>query len=346
MEKADILSMEQEELVNFIKNLGEAAFRGKQIFKWLHSKKVRSFDEMTDISLGLRELLKEKAAVYGVETVKKYKSSVDSTIKYLFKIENGYIIESVLMKYEYGYSVCVSTQAGCRMGCSFCASTIGGLDRNLRAGEILSQVYEIERQEGVRVGHVVMMGCGEPLDNFENSLRFINIISHKDGAGISKRNLTLSTCGLVEKIYELAEYKLPVTLAVSLHAPNNEIRKRLMPVALRYNYDDVIKAARDYAEVTGRRVTFEYSLIEGINDSEDNARELGLRLKGILAHVNLIPVNSVKERSYNRSSDKSVKAFSRVLTENGVQNTVRRRLGADINAACGQLRKSFGEGLT
>ncbi|MCC8098337.1 MAG: 23S rRNA (adenine(2503)-C(2))-methyltransferase RlmN [Eubacterium sp.] len=341
MEKTDILSMNPEELTEFIREIGEANFRGKQIFTWLHNKKVCSFDDMTNLSVKLRGILKEKAGIYGVKTIKKYKSSEDNTIKYLFQIENGYIIESVLMKYEYGYTVCVSTQAGCRMGCSFCASTIGGLERSLTAGEILSQIYEIERQEGVRVGHVVMMGCGEPLDNFENCIKFISIISHKEGAGISRRNITLSTCGLTDKIYELAEYKLPITLAVSLHAPNDEIRKRLMPVANKYKYEEVIKAARDYAEITKRRVTFEYSLIDGINDSKENAEELSKRLRGILAHVNLIPVNSVKERNYNRSSDKNVRAFSRILTERGIENTVRRRLGADINAACGQLRKSM-----
>lgn len=343
MDKVDILSMNEGEVSELLLSMGEASFRGKQVFRQLHLRKARSFDEMTDISLSLREKLKAKCGVFGVKLIKKYKSSSDYTIKYLFEIENGYIIESVLMKYDYGYSVCVSTQAGCRMGCAFCASTIGGLERNLSAGEILSQIYEIERQEGIRAGHVVMMGCGEPLDNFENSVKFINILSSPNGANVSRRNITLSTCGLVPKMYELAELGLPITLAVSLHAPNNEIRRRIMPVASKYSYDSVIKAAKDYGDKTKRRVTFEYALIDGINDSEEAAYELSKRLKGILAHVNLIPVNDVKERNFLRASDKQTEKFSRILTEAGIENTVRRRLGSDINAACGQLRKGYKE---
>ncbi len=341
MEKADILSMNKEEICDFLTSLGEAKFRGKQVFKQLHGRKRTSFDEMTDLSLSLREKLKETSGIFGVKPVEKYKSSLDSTIKYLFEIRNGYIIESVLMKYDYGYSVCVSTQAGCRMGCAFCASTIGGLERSLTAGEILSQVYEIERQENIRVGHVVMMGCGEPLDNFDNSVRFISLLSDPEGANVSRRNITLSTCGLVDEIYRLKDLHLPITLAVSLHAPNNEIRRKIMPVARKYSYDDVIKAAADYAEGTKRRVTFEYALIKGVNDSEKAAYELVGRLKGVLGHVNLIPVNDVKERNFSRSSDSGVKKFSSILTAEGIENTVRRRLGSDINAACGQLRKRY-----
>ncbi len=341
MEKADILSMEKDLLCEYMKTLGEAAFRGKQVFSWLHAKKAVNFDDMTNLSKALREKLKENADIKGLKYIKKHKSLDDETIKYLFETEKGYIIESVLMKYSYGYTVCVSTQAGCRMGCSFCASTIGGLESNLTAGEIASQIYEIEKQENIRVSRVVMMGCGEPLDNFRNSVAFINIISDSDGAGISKRRITLSTCGLTEKIYELAELDLPITLAISLHAPNDDIRRSIMPVAKKYSIDEVLKAAKHYAEVTGRRVTFEYSLIDGVNDLPENAEELTKRLKSILAHVNLIPVNPVEERGYKKSSDNNVKNFSKILSSRSIENTVRRSLGTDINAACGQLRKSY-----
>ena len=343
MEKTDILSMEKDTLCGYMKSVGEAPFRGKQIFGWLHMKMVKDFSEMTNLSKSLRQKLDENACIKGLKYIKKYKSSADETIKYLFETEKGYIIESVLMKYSYGYTVCVSTQAGCRMGCSFCASTIGGLESNLTAGEIASQIYEIEKQENIRVSRVVMMGCGEPLDNFSNSVAFINIISDSDGAGISKRKITLSTCGLTDKIYELAELDLPITLAISLHAPNDSIRRSIMPVAKKYSIDEVMKAAKDYSSETGRRITFEYALIDGVNDSVENAEELAARLRGILAHVNLIPVNPVEERGYKKSSENNIRLFSNILTARSVENTVRRRLGTDINAACGQLRKSFKE---
>lgn len=343
MDKKDILSMDKEELKSLVKDMGEASYRSGQIFRSLHGRMAESFSDMTDLSLKLREKLKSQAAIKGVRLIKKYRSSIDRTIKYLFEIENGYIIESVLMEYEYGYSVCISTQAGCRMGCSFCASTIGGLERNLTAGEMLSEIYAIEREEGIRVGRVVLMGCGEPLDNFDNVIRFIELISDPEGNNIGKRHITLSTCGLTEGIERLEKLKLPITLAVSLHAPNDRIRKTIMPVAYRYGYDDVIKAATHYADVTKRRVTFEYALIDGINDRGCDAEELAHRLKGIMAHVNLIPVNSVKEKDYRRSSDKKIREFSRILSENNIENTIRRKLGSDINAACGQLRKSYSE---
>lgn len=343
MDKKDILSMDKEELKSFVRDMGEASYRSGQIFRALHGRMSESFSDMTDLSLKLREKLSSQAAIKGVRLIKKYRSSIDRTIKYLFEIENGYIIESVLMEYEYGYSVCISTQAGCRMGCSFCASTIGGLERNLTAGEMLSEIYAIEREEGIRVGRAVLMGCGEPLDNFDNVIRFIELISDPEGNNIGKRHITLSTCGLTEGIERLEKLKLPITLAVSLHAPNDRIRKTIMPVAYRYGYGDVIKAAAHYADATKRRVTFEYALIDGINDRSRDAEELAHRLKGTMAHVNLIPVNSVKEKDYRRSSDKKIREFSRILSENNIENTIRRKLGSDINAACGQLRKSYSE---
>lgn len=343
MEKADILSYRKAELKEFMEDMGEAPFRGGQIFRWLHNGKAADFDVMTNISAPLRDKLREKAFIGSVKYLKKYKSCEDETIKYLFETQKGYIIESVLMKYEYGYSVCVSTQAGCRMGCAFCASTIGGLEENLTAGEIVSQIYEIEKCEGIRVSRVVMMGCGEPLDNFENSVRFIDIISDKDGAGISRRRITLSTCGLVDKMYELLKLDLPITLAVSLHAPNDDIRRKLMPVAKKYDIEKVLAAAEEYGKVSGRRVTLEYSLIKGVNDSLENAGELAERIKGRGLHVNLIPINPVEERSFSKSTDKAVRAFSRILTEASVENTIRRSLGKDIDAACGQLRKAHRE---
>ncbi len=337
----DILSLEMNEIKEFMVSIGEAGFRGEQVFEWLHKKHATGFDEMTNISFKLREKLKNTACIQGVLPAEKYSSAIDDTVKFLFKIKGGSVIESVLMKYDYGRSVCVSTQAGCRQGCSFCASAIGGLERNLTAGEILSQIYEIERSEGIKVSRVVMMGCGEPLDNFENSVRFINILSNAKGEGMSRRRITLSTCGLTDRIYDLAKLKLPITLAISLHAPNDDIRKKIMPVAHKYKCEDVIKAALYYGNATGRRVTFEYALIKGVNDSAENAAELGNRLKGKAVHINLIPVNDVKERSYIKSSEGSIKAFCGILNEMGIENTVRRRLGGDINAACGQLRKSY-----
>lgn len=341
IEKTDILSMNLAELQSFIVQLGEKSFRAKQIFKWLHQKNISSFDELTDISKDFRKKLSEKAKIQKVSSLEKFISSEDNTTKYLFQIENDYIIESVLMRYEYGNAVCISSQAGCAMGCSFCASTMGGLERNLTAGEMLSQVYEIQKDLGERISNVVIMGSGEPLCNFDNSLKFLEIINSKDGFEIGHRHITLSTCGIVDKIKKLAELKLQITLAVSLHAPNDFIRQKIMPVAKKYSIDELISAAKEYADYTKRRVTFEYALIKGVNDSENCAEELAKRLKGSLCHVNLIPVNDVKERNYIRSSDKTVNRFCEILKSLNIEATVRRRLGSDINAACGQLRKRY-----
>ena len=312
------------------------------------SKKVAIL-KSANMSLGintLMKLLRTAADIlanrgFDIEIVEKLVAHEDNTVKYLFDVGNSMVIESVLMRYSYGNAVCISTQVGCRMGCTFCASTVDGLERNLLAGEMAEQIYEIQRDTGERVSNVVLMGSGEPLDNFDNVMDFLTIINDKNGAELSHRHITVSTCGLVDKIYDLAEKHLQITLAISLHAPNDEIRQRTMPVARSYSIDKVIKAAKDYANKTKRRVTFEYALINGVNDSTDNAAELASRLKGIMCHVNLIPVNDVKENDYLRSSEKTIKEFAEVLQSGGIETTIRRKLGSSINAACGQLRKRY-----
>ncbi|MEI3163289.1 MAG: 23S rRNA (adenine(2503)-C(2))-methyltransferase RlmN [Lachnospirales bacterium] len=341
MDKIDLRSLTLPKLEAELANMGEKSFRAKQIFSWLHQKQVTSFDEMTNLSKALREKLKENYIIKNIKIVEKLVSKEDNTNKYLFDIGDDIVIESVLMRYSYGNAVCISSQAGCRMGCTFCASTVDGLERNLLAGEMAAQIYEIQRDIGERVSNVVIMGSGEPLDNYDNVMDFLEIIHSKEGNNLSHRHITLSTCGLVDKIYDLAKENLQITLAISLHAPNNEIRQNTMPVAKRYDIDSLIKAAKDYADTTKRRVTFEYALIKGVNDSKDCARELASRLKGIMCHINLIPVNDVKENNYIRSTEENINSFASLLRELGIETTVRRKLGSDINAACGQLRKSY-----
>ncbi len=341
MDKIDLRSLTLPKLSAELANMGEKSFRAKQIFSWLHQKQVTSFDEMTNLSKALREKLKENYIIKNIKIVEKLVSKEDNTSKYLFDIGDDIVIESVLMRYSYGNAVCISSQAGCRMGCTFCASTVDGLERNLLAGEMAAQIYEIQRDIGERVSNVVIMGSGEPLDNYDNVMDFLEIIHSKEGNNLSHRHITLSTCGLVDKIYDLAKENLQITLAISLHAPNNEIRQNTMPVARRYDIDSLIKAAKDYADTTKRRVTFEYALIKGVNDSKDCARELASRLKGIMCHINLIPVNDVKENNYIRSTEENINSFASLLRELGIETTVRRKLGSDINAACGQLRKSY-----
>lgn len=341
MDKIDLRSLTLPKLEAELANMGEKSFRAKQIFSWLHQKQVTSFDEMTNLSKALREKLKENYIIKNIKIVEKLVSKEDNTSKYLFDIGDDIVIESVLMRYSYGNAVCISSQAGCRMGCTFCASTVDGLERNLLAGEMAAQIYEIQRDIGERVSNVVIMGSGEPLDNYDNVMDFLEIIHSKEGNNLSHRHITLSTCGLVDKIYDLAKENLQITLAISLHAPNNEIRQNTMPVAKRYDIDSLIKAAKDYADTTKRRVTFEYALIKGVNDSSDCARELASRLKGIMCHINLIPVNDVKENNYIRSTEENINSFASLLRELGIETTVRRKLGSDINAACGQLRKSY-----
>ena len=323
--------------------MGEPKFRAKQLFDWLHAKQVDSFAEMTNLSKGLREKLGETAAINGVKIVRRLVSQIDGTRKYLFALSDGAIIESVLMKYEHGNTVCISTQVGCRMGCKFCASTLDGVERGLTAGEMLSQIYAIQKATGERVSHLVVMGTGEPFDNFESLCRMIELLCSPDGLNISHRNITVSTCGIVPKIYEFADRNPQVTLAISLHSPNDTMRRELMPIANKYSMDELMEAARYYTRTTGRRITFEYSLVKGVNDKKEHAQELISRVKGMNCHINLIPVNPIKERDFEQSTQNNVAAFKHILERQHIQVTVRREMGRDIQAACGQLRKSYKE---
>ncbi|SFB04353.1 23S rRNA m(2)A-2503 methyltransferase [Acetitomaculum ruminis DSM 5522] len=341
IEKTDLKSMTREELECECEKLGLKKFRAKQIFEWMHKKKATDFDEMTNLSKELRNQLKEGYFLDNLTILDVLESKIDGTKKFLFKLSDGNVIESVFMKYSFGNSVCISSQAGCKMGCRFCASGIGGLAKSLSAAQMLSQIYQIENFTNERVSHVVVMGSGEPFDNYENLIKFIMIISDSSGLNISKRNLTVSTCGIIPKIKEFSDLKLPVTLAISLHAPNQEKRKELMPVANKYHYDELIESCKYFVKETGRRITFEYSLCAGVNDSIQDADELSKNLKGINAHVNLIPVNPVKERSFKNPLQKSVKDFKKQLENNGINVTIRREMGRDINGACGQLRRSY-----
>ena len=337
--KSDIKSLSLSELKAEMENMGEKSFKAKQIYSWLHKRGAESFDEMTDISKKLRENLENSYDIYNCSIEKKLVSMYDNTVKYLFRLHDGELIESVVMKYKYGYTICVSSQVGCKMGCRFCASGIAGFVRNLNVSEILSQIYTAQRDLDIRISHIVMMGVGEPLDNFDNVINFLSMISDENGLNIGMRNISLSTCGVVTGIYKLLEKKLQLTLSISLHAPNDEIRSRTMPVNDRWNIDELLKACRDYTKETSRRISFEYAMIDGVNDSDECARELASRLKGMLCHVNLIPVNSVKERNFRKSNDKQIASFIKILEAKGINVTVRRTLGSDINASCGQLRR-------
>ncbi len=335
----DIKSLSLPELKEELTAHGEKSFKAAQIYAWLHKKGIDSFDEMTDLSKDLREKLKSNYNIYTCSIEKKLVSVYDDTVKYLFRLYDGELIESVVMKYKYGYTICVSSQVGCKMGCSFCASGIAGFIRNLTPSEILSQIYVAQKDLNIRISHIVMMGVGEPLDNFENVMQFLTLVSNSDGLNISMRNISLSTCGVVSGIERLLEKRLQLTLSVSLHAPNDEIRSRTMPVNNRWNVDTLLSVCRKYAQVTSRRISFEYAMISGVNDSDECAHELGKKLKGMLCHVNLIPVNSVKERNYKKSSDNRINCFIKILEKYKINVTVRRTLGSDINASCGQLRR-------
>ena len=341
----DIRSMTTEELTELLCELGQPKFRAKQIFSWLQSG-TESFDEMTNIPKDLRELLGDKCYIANVTIERRLVSKLDGTVKYLYKLYDGEYIESVLMSYNHGYTVCISTQVGCRMGCSFCASGINGIVRNLTASEMLAQIKMAEKDNNIRVSNVVMMGMGEPLDNFDNSVRFLHLVSHDDGMNIGLRHISLSTSGVVSGIKRLAEENLPITLSISLHAPFDDMRSKMMPVNKKWNIAELIAACRDYQKVTGRRISFEYAMINGINDSKECADGLIKLLKGLLCHVNLIPANPVVENNFKRSDDKSVKYFCEYLNNHGVNTTVRRTLGADINASCGQLRRQNSERRT
>lgn len=336
----DLKDLEFCELEEFLKELGEPKFRAKQIFSWLH-KGVESFDEMTNISKSTRDKLSEKSYVSTLKIREKYVSKIDKTTKYLFELPDGNCIESVVMYYNHGISICISSQVGCRMGCNFCASTIGGLYRSLTPGEIINQVIFAQKDIGERISNIVMMGIGEPLDNFDNVIKFLKNINCEEGLNIGYRHISLSTCGIVPKIYELAKCQFPITLSVSLHAPNNEIRSSIMPINKKYPIEELMAACREYIKTTTRRISFEYSLISGVNDSMENADELANLLKGMLAHVNLIPVNKIEERDYKKGNKKQINDFCERLNKRGVNATIRRELGSDIQASCGQLRKKL-----
>lgn len=339
----DLRSMTLEELTVAVTALGEKRFRAKQVYGWLHKKLVRSPEEMTNLPKAFLEKLLAAHPLYGVEEAERYESKLDGTKKFLFSLHDGNMVESVLMKYKHGNSVCISSQAGCRMGCRFCASTLLGLARNLTPSEMLDQIYAIQRATGERVSHLVVMGTGEPFDNFESLCRMIEMLSGPEGLQIGHRNITVSTCGLVPKIYEFADRNPQITLAISLHAPNDAMRRELMPIANRYSMEELMKAAKYYVDTTGRRITFEYSLVKGVNDQKEHARELIARVRGMNCHINLIPVNPIKERTYEQATQENVHAFKQQLEKAHIQVTVRREMGRDIQAACGQLRKSYRE---
>ena len=343
MNQTGISSYTEPQLAELVKEMGQPAFRAKQLFKWLHEKQARSFSAMTNQPKAFLAALEERFFIETLETERRQQSK-DGTVKYLFRLPDGNCIETVLMRYSYGNTVCVSTQVGCRMGCRFCASTQAGRVRDLEAGEICSEIYTAQKDIGERISHIVLMGIGEPLDNFDEVMRFLENISSPEGVNIGMRNISLSTCGLVPKIDQLAEKKLQLTLSVSLHAPNNEIRSGMMPVNDAYPVEVLMPAVRRYQETTGRRVSFEYSMVRGVNDSSEMAQKLANLIKGMGAHVNLIPINPVDGSPYSATDDANVHRFQKELEALGVNATVRRRLGTDISAACGQLRREDAQG--
>lgn len=341
--KTDIKSLNLKELTAFVESLGEKSFRAKQIYQWLHVKQVASFEEMTNISKAFIEKLKENAELITLRKEEFQESKIDGTRKYLFCLEDGNVIESVLMRYKHGNSVCISSQVGCRMGCRFCASTLDGLVRNLTPSEMLEQIYQIGKDIGERISNVVVMGTGEPMDNFDNLLKFIELLTDENGLNISQRNLTVSTCGIVPKMRELADANLQITLALSLHASTQAKRLELMPVANKYDIHEVVDACKYYFEKTGRRVTFEYSLVGGVNDRDEDVKQLCSLIKGMNCHVNLIPVNPIKERDFVQPDNAVTMAFKNKLEKYGINATIRREMGRDIDGACGQLRKRYSE---
>ena len=337
----DLKSLTLEELEQVIEELGEKKFRAKQIYGWIHQKLIQDLEEMGNVPKKLREKLQETLGFYPIRELDRLVSNIDGTSKFIFALRDGSVIESVLMKYKHGNSVCVSSQVGCRMGCRFCASTLDGLSRNLLPSEILDQIYYIQRVTGERVSNIVLMGTGEPFDNFNNVMRFLDLMTNENGLHLSQRSITISTCGLVPKIKEFADYGMQCNLAISLHAPTDEMRKELMPVANRYTIDQILEACQYFFEKTGRRITFEYSLVAGINDKREHANILIKRLKDLNCHVNLIPVNPIEERDYKQSTADSILEFKNILEKNHIQATIRREMGRDIQAACGQLRRKY-----
>jgi 23S rRNA (adenine2503-C2)-methyltransferase len=336
----NLKSQNLTELSALFKEMGQPGFRAKQVYTWLH-KGVRTYEEMTNLPQNLRAQLAQRYPICPPEVVRKQESAKDGTIKYLWRLSDGNCVETVLMRYHYGNTVCISTEVGCRMGCAFCASTLGGLVRRLEPFEMLDQVLFTQVDSGLSVSHIVLMGIGEPLDNFDNVMKFLELVNSPEGMNISMRHISLSTCGLVPKIDELAKRKLQLTLSVSLHAPNDEIRNRIMPVNKAYPTEELLEACRRYYQATSRRISFEYAMIDGVNDREQDARELLRRLKGLPAHFNLIPLNHVEESPLKPSTRKAVAAFQKTLEDGGVTATVRRTLGGDIDASCGQLRRKY-----
>lgn len=345
MEKIDIKSLNYDELADYIVGIGEKKFRAAQLYSWMHEKLACSYDEMTNISDKLKKVLKENTLYTCLEPVRVQESQIDGTKKYLFRLYDGNLIESVFMRYHHGNSVCISSQVGCKMGCRFCASTLNGCVRNLEPSEMLDQIYRIQSLTGERVSNVVIMGSGEPMDNYDNVVKFLGLINSDKGLNISQRNITVSTCGLVPRIKQLAELKLQITLAISLHAPNDELRKTMMPIAYTYSIEQIMDACRYYLLQTARRISFEYSLVKGVNDSPECAKQLIKLVHGMNCHINLIPVNPIKERDYEQSEKNSIHNFKEILEKAGVNVTIRREMGRDIDGACGQLRQNHIEGM-
>ena len=345
MEKIDIKSLNYDELADYIVSIGEKKFRAAQLYSWMHEKLACSYDEMTNISDKLKKVLKENTLYTCLEPVRVQESQIDGTKKYLFRLYDGNLIESVFMRYHHGNSVCISSQVGCKMGCRFCASTLNGCVRNLEPSEMLDPVYRIQSLTGERVSNIVIMGSGEPMDNYDNVVKFLGLINSDKGLNISQRNITVSTCGLVPRIKQLAELKLQITLAISLHAPNDELRKTMMPIAYTYSIEQIMDACRYYLLQTARRISFEYSLVKGVNDSPECARQLIKLVHGMNCHINLIPVNPIKERDYEQSEKNSIHNFKEILEKAGVNVTIRREMGRDIDGACGQLRQNHIEGM-
>lgn len=340
-DKIDIKSLTLSELTQFLEDMDQKKFRAKQLYSWMHEHLIEDFDQATNLPKSLIEELKEKCRLTALVVRQEQISKIDDTRKYLFELYDRNMIESVLMRYHHGNSVCISSQVGCRMGCKFCASTLDGCVRNLTASEMLDQIYRIQKMTGERVDNVVIMGSGEPMDNYDNVIRFIKLLNSEEGLNISQRNITVSTCGLVEKIKELADEKLQITLAISLHAPNDKLRASMMPIANKYSIDEIMEAVRYYIDVTTRRVSFEYSLVDGVNDSDDCVKQLAKLLTGLNCHINLIPVNPVRERQFVRPDMKKVYSFKNKLEKYGLNVTIRREMGSDIDGACGQLRKNI-----
>ncbi len=337
--KVNLLDYTIDELKGLLEGMGQQKFRAKQVFEWLH-KGVKDIDEMTNLSKPLRQSLGDASYIGKLEILDKLVSEIDGTVKYLFKLDDGNAVESVLMEYKHGLTVCLSSQVGCRMGCKFCASTGIGFVRNLSAGEMLDQVLSIQKDSGERIGNIVIMGIGEPLDNYKNVVKFLRLVNDPAGLNIGSRHMTISTCGLVPELIKLSKENMQINVSISLHAPNDNIRSEIMPVNKKYPIDKIIEACKIYTGETGRRITFEYAVIAGLNDSRENALDLAHRIKGMLCHVNLIPVNPVQGTDFRQSTRQLNMQFKEILEKYGIETTIRRELGSDINAACGQLRRS------